>query len=570
MIPLRYLIAVERWPGSADGPQREQGQALWAQDGVRVTANRLCHVLLGADGVVLGDVFGRDGQAVRNLQSISRRWQDLLLRDHWGRYIAVWRDDRLVHVLRDPSGSLPCYYAEHEGRIWIASDLDQLRRAGVPIRVDPARVAAQFVDGEWQAEATCVSAVSELIPGAVLTIADQQPSQRQAWLPAAFSVRAAARGSSLQVVAEELRETVVSSVRTFTSGYSRAVVELSGGLDSSIVAACVSSHRSATCATLVTADRGGDERPFARHVAKRLGLPLIEVIRDPAHLDLGQAIAPHLPRPGPRGFTQESDRLLTRCADNIGADLLLSGGGGDSVFCLLRSVVPVLDRLRARHGASGVLDTMRDAADLTGRTLWWVAHQVLRSALGLDRGASPGERLMLIAPTARAVVTSNASLHPWFTGTSSLPPGRRRHIAAIAGIQGYLHGMARGSGRTLLFPLMAQPILERCLSIASWQWIDGGFDRAVARRAFAAQLPAEIAFRRGKGHLDAFGRAVFDRHRSTIRSLLLDGTLVRSGFLDRCATEAQFALDPSSTHIRHFDLLELADSEAWCQGVAAV
>ena len=77
----------------------------------------------------------------------------------------------------------------------------------------------------------------------------------------------------------------------------------------------------------------------------------------------------------------------------------------------------------------------------------------------------------------------------------------------------------------MLNPLVSQPVMEACLAIPSWQWREGGFDRAVAREAFRKDLPDLIAWRRGKGGPDGFTAPDRRSFPPAIRERLLDGLL---------------------------------------------
>ena len=51
-------------------------------------------------------------------------------------------------------------------------------------------------------------------------------------------------------------------------------------------------------------------------------------------------------------------------------------------------------------------------------------------------------------------------------------------------------------------PLFSQPLVELCLRIPTYVLTHGGWDRAVARRAFYDDLPPEIRNRRHKGGIE--------------------------------------------------------------------
>src|SRR6202012_3204926 len=81
--------------------------------------------------------------------------------------------------------------------------------------------------------------------------------------------------------------------------------------------------------------------------------------------------------------------------------------------------------------------------------------------------------------------------------------------------------------------LYSQPILELCLRVPVHLMTLGGWDRAIARRAFYDELPREVVNRKEKGAMDQHLREIVDRNITFIRGLLLDGGLVQEGVVDR-------------------------------------
>ncbi len=76
-----------------------------------------------------------------------------------------------------------------------------------------------------------------------------------------------------------LRKTALSVVPAQVRSDQTPVLRLSGGLNSSIIAACLAAHAYPThCASISrTKARDGDERHFARDVTRKFNLQLIEV-----------------------------------------------------------------------------------------------------------------------------------------------------------------------------------------------------------------------------------------------------------------------------------------------------
>ncbi|PBJ81798.1 hypothetical protein CMZ84_14000 [Lysobacteraceae bacterium NML93-0399] len=149
--------------------------------------------------------------------------------------------------------------------------------------------------------------------------------------------------------ARTVREAVSSTVNTWVDLDHSALVELSGGLDSSIVAISLQGRDShvALC-SLKTPIAGTDERIYAQQVADQLQLPL-DV------LDLGVEDVTVDPLPPPSSVAPRMGVLQHAVSDVLAAagkrhqvNSHLSGAGGDTVFCYLSNASPAVDALRTR------------------------------------------------------------------------------------------------------------------------------------------------------------------------------------------------------------------------------
>ncbi|MGC1302147.1 MAG: asparagine synthase-related protein, partial [Caulobacteraceae bacterium] len=124
----------------------------------------------------------------------------------------------------------------------------------------------------------------------------------------------------------------------------------------------------------------------------------------------------------------------------------------------------------------------------------------------------------------------------------------------------------RPSPVPLLHPLLAQPVMETCLAMPSWLWVEGGVDRAVARGAFREDLPDLVVQRRGKGSLHGYFTRVFEASRGVLRELLADGVLARRGLVDGAAVRAYLDQPRRPRDLDFYRLFELADVELWLRG----
>jgi asparagine synthase (glutamine-hydrolysing) len=344
----------------------------------------------------------------------------------------------------------------------------------------------------------------------------------------------------------------------------RSVLSVSGGLDSSIVAvAAAASGLQPHYVTLATAAALGDEREFARILAKRTGAHLHEQRERLDLIDLATSYAAHLPRPTARAFSQSIDRTIFNVAREIEACAYFHGGGGDNVFCMLNSVLPAVDRLRVQGMSGGTFATIADVAALAQHSWIETGWRTLQRSLSRDRGYRPRPQPLFLHPDVLAA--STAPEHPWLDAPRGALPGKAMHLAWILGIQNFLEGHAHEREIAWHAPLLTQPVVETCLAIPTWAWCEGGRNRSVARDAFADLLPAEILHRHSKGSPTSLLYELVEQRAEQVGAMLFEGILAKSGLLDVRAMTAVFR---NRARVRSADLIRLmqfVDVEAWLQ-----
>jgi asparagine synthase (glutamine-hydrolysing) len=82
-------------------------------------------------------------------------------------------------------------------------------------------------------------------------------------------------------------------------------------------------------------------------------------------------------------------------------------------------------------------------------------------------------------------------------------------------------------------PLLSQPLMEVCLQIPTYLLLQGGRERALAREAFANQVPPQILRRYDKGSTVAHATEMLRRSDPFLRELLLGGILAENNVIDR-------------------------------------
>jgi asparagine synthase (glutamine-hydrolysing) len=519
-------------------------------------------------GVIIGPIFR--GGARRPLAALSATEAQailasrgrMLIEQFWGSYLTLLGSggDQAI-VVRSPMGDLPCYYARRSEGTWVASDPCLLLRA---LNASPAfaweEIAARLVAPNICRSPTCLTPVFELAPGNRLSIVNG--SIDTLWTPWTF-VDPDRRCDDREAAARLVQETVTTAIAAQASLHQRSVLLLSGGLDSSILAASLSeAGHETTALTMVTRALGGDERDYARIVAEHCGLPLHEIRREVTAIDIERSAAAELPYPTERSFSQATNGAADTIAEATNATAIFHGGGGDNVFCSLQSAAPVADLIRVSGVTRDLFPLVHDIAIFAQATHAAVVAQAMRRLAQRARHYRFATTIELLSPTC--IEMSRSSLeHVWLDAPRSALPGSVSRIgillAALSLVQSP-SALARPPRRALL---LAQPIVEACLRVPTWLWFERGRNRAAARRAFSTLLPETIAWRPSKGAMDSFVAEIFEANRGKIAEMLLDGQLAATGLIDRDAIARALA-DTGPVRGQVFGrLMHFVDVEAW-------
>ncbi len=486
------------------------------------------------------------------------------LQHFWGGYLAVWRRADGVEILRDPSGTISCYHAELDGIHLLTSQPALLAQKGLLTpAIDWTIVAQALVYRDLRPAQTALRGISELLPGTRLRIRDGRAQESCAWSPWAFATRES-QVTDTAAATKAVRAAIGNTLKAWSTCFTNPLLETSGGLDSSIVAAGFADNAGASCLTFGPAAGDSNELPWARAVASHLGLELVELLPAEDLIDITRSDASDLPRPCARILSQALDRQIKELGLARGADAFLGGGGGDSIFCLLNSALPVVDRYQEEGLGSGLFHTAADMAQVARTDIWTVLRAAVPRAL---RRQSPMPRPMtnpFVSRDARHALPWPTG-NPWIEAPDGIAPGKRRHIWSILAIYNHLEGYGREAVAPYLSPLMSQPIFEACMAIPTWLWCRGGNNRAVAREAYRDCLPASIIDRRTKVSFNGIVHRVIEANLPAVREMVLDGALAHERIVDRAAIEA-FLSTRLASGASLPEIMALVDVEAWSAG----
>lgn len=507
--------------------------------------------LLADGSIIVGDIFPRAGETC------------LASSDGWGNYLAFGRLGDILFAERAPLTGAALYWGRLGGGIICASHLALVEELPFDASIDWEFVAHGLAYRNLRTQRTGIAGITELLPGSRLKVDGARAQVEQIWSPWDHVGRA--NSLPMAEVASALEQQLVASVAAWTLGRGDIVLELSGGLDSSIVAAALAAA-GARCSAITFATPGadGDERLYARAVAARCDIELLEIEHDDHTIDLvGPPTNRHF-RPGAYAVLGGIDRAFDRAVGD--REISIFGGiGGDNVFAFDNSVAPILEAADHFGYCRQTFRTMRDVARAANASLWDAMRLTYRARRKGPRRQWEQDRTFL----AEGAVPDRPFAHPWDEGARGASQAKRNHVEAIRRILDFLDRPERWHDRDVVAPLLSQPVVEICLAIPSWTWVAGGRDRSVARAAFAPRLPPEVAWRRGKGRIESLCIAAYLRQRPALRELLLGGRLAARGLLDRVAIDGFFKRDNLDGNFDYFRLLEIADAERWVRSVEA-
>lgn len=511
---------------------RLEGCVVWR----RGRAELPVQVLPEDGGLLIGEVFERTGRGVASPSHGRRVTARDLCRSIWGGYAALLRaPNGTWQVFREPSGQMDVltWRLDH-GVAAVASSFAALPAGLCPrgLGLDWDRIVA-FVT-------VPVAATTESLFAGVMAIGpgEQRPAGGGAadivWSPLDHVGPADA---SAEELAQAFVALVDSCAAALLGRHERALFELSGGLDSSVLAAAIAQNghlgRIATWLNYADPRPEADERAYAQAVADRHGFELTVLERRPSALDparfaeLGRQTWPAI-----AGVDAMRDLDAVARIEALGATAIVSGQGGDSIFFQSSSPLLAGDLWREQ----GLLKTLVDPrlaalARRSRRSVWRVLAEARRGVHGRASGVKNVNQL--VTPEAHAYAAGTE--HAWVRALddADLPPAKRVHIRALATGQFNHAASRRREVADLVYPFLAQPVMELALGVPAHVLTGGSVARPFQRRAFADRLPPLVRDRRAKGEVSVYVARMMAESLDALRPYLIEGVLADAGVLDR-------------------------------------
>ena len=245
--------------------------------------------------------------------------------------IAIWDGRRRTLLLgRDRAGIKPLYYAEAAGRLFFGSEAKCLLvNPEVDRTPDPAAIDHYLAYLYTPRDRAIFRGMRKLPPGHYLTVRDGRVESVRYWqLPASTSLFSGSETDAL----DALERTTSDAVRSHLVSDVPLGAFLSGGIDSTVVVACMARAMGRPVKTFAIGfdDPAFDELPHARRVAEYLGTEHHELVVRPDAASILDRLIWHFDEPFADVSAIPTWYVSQMAAQHV--TVVLSGDGGDELF----------------------------------------------------------------------------------------------------------------------------------------------------------------------------------------------------------------------------------------------
>ncbi len=494
--------------------------------------------------------------------------------------LALWDGNRRRLILaRDRYGKKPLFYYYDKKGLSFASELQALASTGLfPREPDllalDAYLALQYVP----APLTAFQRVRKLQPGFMIVCGPgEEPRPRRYYDSLSF---APVRSWSLREAAAEVRSRIEDAVRVRMVADVPVGAFLSGGVDSTIVVACMSrlSARPVRTFSIGFPDEDDSELRYARQAAARFGTDHHEMIVKPDMVSVLPQIVAHYGEPFADTSAVPTWYMSRFTRETV--TVALSGDAGDENFAgYTRYRHAAIGRWLASlpgplpRWASSLMATLphprtqplrdfgrRLSSGEVGRYLGLVAHfphddrhrlysRDLKERFARDLVAERFEEIL-----ARATARDPTGRLQELDFATYLPDD----ILVKVDIASMAHGLE------VRCPFLDPEVVEFTASLPTSLKLDGRRSKVVLRHAFSDVVPAPILKRRKKGFSLPVDRWIREDLRGMVRDHLLSKRLAERGLFDVREVERLIAAHDRGES-RGLALWNLLVLETWFQ-----
>jgi asparagine synthase (glutamine-hydrolysing) len=511
---------------------------------------------------------------------------------------ALWDKARGSLLLaRDRMGEKPLYLFERDRRLFFSSELRPLIATGVvPFAINAASVDLHLHYGYVPEPQTMVRDLAKLPAGCTLTIetSEWRKEVKRYWSMIDTPVL---RGDPAEAVEAQLQDIGRLIIRSDVP----VGVALSGGLDSSLVAALAAKYSPQTLHTFTVGYEGSvesDERVAAKRFAEYLGMPWHEVVLSTSEVIEGFPSLVERTDDPIADIAGYGYYAVMRAAREHGIPVMIQGQGGDELFwgydwvreAAARSHRKALARKNGRKAFAeywrAELPPTNSLRDLRRWCKKFCGVYPALAKLSHDRRCPPDELVFYNLNNEFAAADRMARSLYAKDYTSSLEP-RQAHAlfdsadywqdvdtsltSLICSTYLIENGLAQGdrlsmaSSVELRLPLVDYRLVETVIGLRKAQADHAAPLKNVLRKVAVGLLPEWVMNRKKRGFsppVDQWLNGIHGRYGCDLD----DGLLVGFGFLDK-RTMSRLAKNPPLRGPERNVWFSLVVLETWCRAM---
>lgn len=476
-----------------------------------------------------------------------QRWGDAFLSKLVGDFVLSLFCPSLktVYLARDPFGTRTLYYCVTHNRLVWSSTLRGILSSG---RIDP-QVDDEYIAGYLalhpEMSRSPYRNVSAVEPGHLVVITPRSIERRRFWVPEPERDIRYTKDSEYE---DQFLELFRDAVRCRLQTNQPVWAELSGGLDSSSIV-CIadqilergeaSAPRLETVSYIDRESGPSNDNEFIKAVEKQRGRLGHHLERKTNWVRFVVPEESFPARPSTRLCVAGSYEWLSEKMRNDGANVLLSGLGGDQVLCSVPQASPFLADLLYQLKPVQLHRELRMWSRLLKRPYAQLLWKETILPFLPELLKSRFESTITVAPWLDRRFVKQMRLRdrmrlpadPFHIKPPSKAMQMRRLMFVICDIAQGECWETRSFNKT--YPFLHRPLVEFLLAIPLDQKLRGIETRSLMRRALKGVLPERVRLRRGKGTTgETFCRGLAHEW-SSLKPMLADARVYHFGYVDR-------------------------------------
>ncbi len=459
-------------------------------------------------------------------------WREECFHRLIGPFAAVLVDtkrDRVV-LVRDPLGSRPLYYHLTE-RLLVAASEEQAVLAHPLVHdwVDDVTLARFFAVRDEPDERTFFVEVAELPPAHLMVVSPEGEKRERYWQ---LDLSKVLRYGSDRHYAEHFHEVLERAVKDRMRSPNLPAVMLSGGLDSTSVAALAARRLGARGKQLTSISYGFDELPecdeteWIASSAAELGLDARLVRGDP-HWPLSDVESLSLNPNAPHEIPYRSliDSLLSACAAS-GSRVLLTGTFSDELYTGLEGwLADLLSEARFAKAVGEVLRHIWSVKDGSGSMLRAGTRCAIGRSLGRSCRSQTNHHQSPVWMTnyGRARLMERVPTPTAFDESAARRPEQIHRVLGARSFRGAVFSLyhANRHGVETRHPYRDRRLIELMLALPAHQLYGCVGAKAIVRSAMRGIVPEAVRTRRKPTSLvPLYRRGMVEEKAKLVRALI--------------------------------------------------